>query len=93
VNISDDDVVLSTFCSSCFLYLFLIMRLLVIPLLICGFGFIVVPFAVLLVLFVVTTHTRAHTFVLRELSVGLCRRNATIERAVAGCFVRVSRGC
>jgi hypothetical protein len=34
----------------------LIMWLLVIPLLICGFGFIVVPFAVLLVLFVVTTH-------------------------------------
>jgi cytoskeletal protein RodZ len=58
VNISDGDVVLSTFCSSCFLYLLLIMWLLVIPLLICGVGFIVVPFAVLLVLFVVTTHTR-----------------------------------
>jgi hypothetical protein len=31
--------------------------------------------------------------VLRELSVCLCRRNDAIERAVAGCFVRVSGGC
>jgi hypothetical protein len=31
--------------------------------------------------------------VLRELSVCLCRRNAAIKRAVAGCFVRVSGGC
>jgi hypothetical protein len=32
------------------------------------------------------------TGVLRELSVCLCRRNASLERAVAGCFVRVSGG-
>jgi hypothetical protein len=31
--------------------------------------------------------------VLRELFVCLCRRNAAIERAVAGCFMRVSGGC
>jgi hypothetical protein len=31
--------------------------------------------------------------VLRKLSVCLYRRNAAIERAVAGCFVRVSGGC
>jgi hypothetical protein len=30
---------------------------------------------------------------LRKHSVCLCRRNAAIERAVAGCFVRVSEGC
>jgi hypothetical protein len=30
------------------------------------------------------------TGVLRELSVCLCRRNANIECAVSGCFVRVS---
>jgi hypothetical protein len=30
------------------------------------------------------------TDVLRELSVCLCCRNASLERAVAGCFVRVS---
>jgi hypothetical protein len=32
------------------------------------------------------------TGVLRELSVCLCRRNASLERAVAGFFVRVSGG-
>jgi hypothetical protein len=32
------------------------------------------------------------TGVLRELSVCLCRQNANIERAVSGCFVRVSGG-
>jgi fatty acid desaturase len=42
-----------------------IVRLLVIPLLICGFGFFVVPVAVLLVLFVVTTHTHTHTHKIR----------------------------
>jgi hypothetical protein len=30
--------------------------------------------------------------VLRELSVCLCRHNASLERAVAGCFVQVSGG-
>jgi hypothetical protein len=31
--------------------------------------------------------------VLLELSVCLCRHNAAIERAVAGCFVQMSGGC
>jgi hypothetical protein len=57
---------------------------------------------VLPVLFVVTTRTHSNgTFtreqfvlgVLRELSVCLCRQNAAIEWALAGCFVRVSGGC
>lgn len=57
---SDGDVAMSALCALCFLYLLVIVRLLVIPLLICGFGFFVVPVAVLLVLFVVTTHTHTH---------------------------------
>jgi hypothetical protein len=40
------------------------------------------------------TFTREHfvTGVLRELSVCLCRCNASLEQAVAGCFVLVSGG-
>jgi hypothetical protein len=38
------------------------------------------------------TRNQFITSVLHELSVGLCRQNANIERAVSGCFVRVSGG-
>jgi hypothetical protein len=38
------------------------------------------------------TREKFATGVLRELSVCLCRRNASLERTVAGCFVRVSGG-
>jgi hypothetical protein len=57
LDISDGDVAMSAFCSLCFLYLLVLVRLLVIPLLIYGFGFFVVPVVVHLVHFVVTTHT------------------------------------
>jgi hypothetical protein len=63
VDISDGDVAMSAFCSLCSLYLLVIVQLWVIPLLICGFGFIVVPVVVLAVLFVVNTRTRTHTVV------------------------------
>jgi hypothetical protein len=63
VDISDGDVAISAFCSLCFLYLLVIVQLLVIPFLICGFGFLVVPVVVLLVLFVVTTQRHTHALI------------------------------